>query len=79
MAYDNTNSGVLFVETDKKSEKHPDYRGTLNVDGKEYELAGWKRESKNGRTFLSLKISEPYKKKNAEPTVEVDLGDEIPF
>ena len=59
MDFDDTNRGVLFQETEKKSEKAPDYTGKLNVEGKEYRLAGWKRQSKNGKPFLSLSISEP--------------------
>jgi len=79
--YDNTNSGVLFRETDKKSEKAPDYKGKLNVNGKELEIAGWLRESKNGNKFLSLKVQEPRQKpdaKAAPPKVE-DFDDAIPF
>jgi uncharacterized protein (DUF736 family) len=57
--YDNTNRGAMFVEQDKKSDKGPDYSGTLNVEGKEYRIAGWKRESKGGKRFISISLSEP--------------------
>jgi hypothetical protein len=49
-------SGILFRETDKKSEKSPDYTGKLTLGGEEYRLAGWIREGKKGK-FLSLKVS----------------------
>jgi|688.fasta_scaffold370196_4 uncharacterized protein (DUF736 family) len=58
MAFDQTNRGVLFVKKNKKNEKQPDYDGNINVDGKDYALAGWKKTSQKGATFLSLKISE---------------------
>jgi uncharacterized protein (DUF736 family) len=58
MAFDNTNRGVLFSRKDKKNEKQPDYDGNINVNGKDYALAGWKKTSQKGATFLSLKISE---------------------
>lgn len=54
--YDNSNSGALFQAREKKTEKHPDYDGTLNIDGKEYWLSGWKRTSAKGTTFLSLSV-----------------------
>jgi len=58
--YDDTNRGALFVNENKEEgSKQPDYSGTLNVEGKEYRLAGWKRESKGGKKFLSVSISEP--------------------
>jgi len=65
MEYDNTNSGALF-KNQKKSEKQPDLKGKLNVAGKDWEIAGWRRTSKNGAEFISLKVSEPWKKKEEE-------------
>lgn len=56
--YDNTNSGVLFKNDKKGNEKAPDYKGKVNVGGKDMEIAGWIREGKNGK-FISIKISEP--------------------
>lgn len=63
--YDNTNRGVLFQEQDKKTDKSPDYTGKLDVNGKEYRLAGWKQLGKSGKPFLSLIISEPQKKEQS--------------
>ena len=65
--FDNTNSGVLFTNT-KKNEKHPDFKGQLNVEGKEWEIAAWNRTSKAGKQFLSLKISVPYVKDASKDT-----------
>jgi uncharacterized protein (DUF736 family) len=78
--YDDTNKGVLFQNSDKKTDKHPDYTGKLNVNGVEFRLAGWKRLSKNGKPFLSLAVSEPQDKEVvAEVTDEpINLND-IPF
>jgi uncharacterized protein (DUF736 family) len=60
MQYDNTNKGVLFRDAEKaEGTKKPDYTGKLNVNGKDYRLAGWLKESKTGSKFLSLAISEP--------------------
>lgn len=79
MTYDNSNSGALFLNDKKGNEKAPDRRGTLNVDGIEYELAGWLRTSKKGTQFLSLKVKA--KEARQEPVKEIreDLNDEIPF
>ena len=60
MEYDNTNRGVLFKAQEKKSEKSPDYTGKINVDGVDKDLSGWIKKSKNGNTFLSLSVKEPY-------------------
>ena len=55
------NSGAIF-KNEKKSENHPDYRGTINVDGVDKEIALWVKQSAKGTTYFSVKISEPYKK-----------------
>lgn len=80
--YDNTNTGVLFVNANKKSDKAPDYSGTFNFNGKEVKIAGWKRQSKTGNTFLSLKVDD-YKKQDSQPIQEIPVGDlvgdDLPF
>jgi hypothetical protein len=75
MQYDNTNSGVLF-KNESENEKAPAYKGKINVDGKEYELAAWIREGKKGK-FMSLKVQEPRQKK-PEPDL-VAMDDDIPW
>jgi aspartyl/asparaginyl-tRNA synthetase len=53
--YDNTDTGVLFLN-DKKSEKAPDYTGTYNHEGEDIKIAGWIRtSSKTGKQFISIK------------------------
>jgi hypothetical protein len=61
--YDNTNSGVLFKNDKKGNEKAPDYKGKVNIEGKEKDIAGWIREGKSGK-FISIKISDMMKKDN---------------
>jgi hypothetical protein len=56
--FDDTNRWVLFVNDKGDNEKRPDYRGTINVNGEEFELSGWKRTSGKGVKFLSGSVSE---------------------
>ena len=54
------NSGTLFKNSNKTSEKHPDYTGTVNVNGKEFRLAAWENESKDKKTkFLKISVTDP--------------------
>jgi len=76
--YDNTNSGVLFRNDKKTSEKAPEYTGKINVDGVDKEIAAWVKESKAGKKFFSIKVSEPYKKEESSST-PADDDSEIPF
>lgn len=84
MAYDNTNTGVLFVKKERKSEKQPNFEGRINIDGRDYDLVAWTKVStKTGEKFLSLKIEEPKQGtktvKKAEPLAVSDIPDELPF
>ena len=49
--YDNTNRGAIWGNKRKETETHPDFTGSINVEGVEYWLNGWKRKpeaSENG-------------------------------
>lgn len=62
--YDNTNRGVLFKNDTGGNPKRPQYRGSLNVGGEEFNISAWIKESrKDGSKFMSLSV-EP---KNARP------------
>jgi len=75
------NSGALFRNNKKQEgDKLPDYNGTIKINGVEKQIAGWVRQGAKG-SFLSLKISEPYKKPLDAKLVKTkteDSGD-LPF
>lgn len=71
MAYDNTNRGALFVNDKKEKDTHPDRTGSLNVEGVEYFIDGWLKESKEGKKFLSLSVKRKTKQPGAKPEQRV--------
>lgn len=75
--YDNTNSGALF-RNDKKSEKHPDYRGDINVNGVDYWISAWLKTSKKGTKFMSLSVTEKESVQKSSPVVD-DFEEDLPF
>ena len=54
--YDNRDSGALFTNSRKEKDTHPDYNGSLNVNGVDYWISGWKKKDRNDNTFLSLSV-----------------------
>lgn len=90
MAYDNTNRGTLAKNPNKTADTHPDIKGSINVEGKDYWLDGWqKRRQSDGSTFYSLSVkpkqarSEPppqrsYAQESGARTEELN-DDSLPF
>ena len=56
------NSGSMFVNQRKQKDTHPDFQGTVNVDGTLKQISAWKKEDKNGNDWYSFSFSEPYQK-----------------
>ena len=73
------NSGALFRNTDKQNDEDRDFSGTLDVDGAEFWLSGWiKQSKKTGKKYLSITV-----KAKDEPATKsggrAPFNDEIPF
>ena len=85
MQYDNSNRGAIFKNEDKQQDNHPDYKGSLNVNGVDLWVSGWiKTSEKTGKKFLSLSV----KPKDAAPVKQAskpkssgfdDMNDDVPF
>lgn len=61
MSYDNTNSGLLAKNDKQGNENRPDYRGSINVDGREYWLSAWIKTGRDGtklagQKYMSLSV-----------------------
>jgi len=62
------NTGAIFKNDNKKAENHPDYKGKVNVNGKDMEVALWLKTSAKGVKFFSASFSEPFVK--GEPQIQ---------
>lgn len=78
--------GTLHKVDKEGVETRPDYRGDLNLAGKQWKIAGWVKVSKNGDKWLSLKVEEPRQKPALETPPpapprqrEINPDDDIPF
>ena len=86
------NSGALFKEEEKKSEKHPDYKGNCLINGKKMYIAAWVNTAESGKKYMSLSFTNPstdanYSKDSTatpkpeftKPQATTNTGDDLPF
>jgi hypothetical protein len=52
------NSGSLFVNQRKQQPNHPDFTGKIMVGGVSWRLSAWKKQTKDGKSYLSLSVRE---------------------
>lgn len=85
--YDNTNRGALFRNEDKRGDSHPDYKGSINVNGVEFWLSAWLKESKKGTKYMSLSVQPKEQRQPRQqsrdtrpaPPPQDEFDDDIPF
>tara|TARA_R100001163_G_C5054958_1_gene191464 strand:+ start:1150 stop:1383 length:234 start_codon:yes stop_codon:yes gene_type:complete len=75
-SFDPTNTFKLFPQKVEDGSKKPNVTGEVNVNGKTFRLAGWKKVSQKGTNWIGGAVTELEEKseKKAEPASE-----EIPF
>jgi uncharacterized protein (DUF736 family) len=54
------NSGTIFKNDKKTADNQPDYRGKINVEGKELEISLWVKTAQSGVKYMSAAIKEPW-------------------
>jgi hypothetical protein len=55
--FDPTNRGIFGRNERKTQDTHPDFTGSLNVNGQEFWLDGYKQTRKDGSgSFISLRV-----------------------
>jgi len=83
-------TGVLFKNDKKESDKHPDYKGRVTEsDGTERWLAAWINEAQSsGQKYMKLSIGEPCEQGNSQQANQGggsfdgpsdEFNDSIPF
>ncbi len=85
MEYDNVNRGQIWKNENRKTDTHPQFTGSINVDGKEYWLSGWTRKEGANPKAPAMSFSVQPKEPKAETIndsnslVNNEFEDSIPF
>jgi len=50
------NSGSVFLNDKEGNDRRPDYKGSADIGGEDYYVAMWRRETKDGKEYLSMSL-----------------------
>lgn len=87
--FDNNNRGSIWKNEKKETETHPDFTGSLTVEGIEYWVSAWKRKQDASEKAPALSFS--IKRKDEKPAEKAapksspakdafaGMDDDIPF
>lgn len=85
MSYDNTNRGALWRNENRESDRHPNLKGELNVDGVEYWVSAWTSNEGGRKPVVSFSIKRkdsqraPNPQKQQDERNPPDFDDDLPF
>jgi hypothetical protein len=66
------NRGALWKNENKRSENHPDFKGTIVVDGKHYWFSGWKRRPDANPASPALSVAVTLKEMQPQAQATAD-------
>jgi uncharacterized protein (DUF736 family) len=79
-------SFTLFKNKRKETDNHPDYTGSIMVDGVERWCSAWLKTPKSGgEKYMSGSVGKPKEPRAEQPRAEsrpapvADLDDDLPF
>jgi hypothetical protein len=75
-------TGSLHKNDKGDNPKRPDYRGSITVDGRQWDLSAWISEGQKGK-YMSIK-AQPPRERSAAPAPQAapptkDFDDDLPF
>lgn len=78
------NSGGLFKNQHKTTEKQPDYKGDALINGQKKQISAWINTSAKGLKYLSLKFEEPREENEFKNQVKTEplppiVNNDLPF
>ncbi len=78
MSISNTNRGQIWANDYKKNDTHPDFKGSVNIQGEEFSISAWRRPggARPDRLSLSFSVS-PMKKTRVEPAKDYVVDTDI--
>ena len=78
MKIDKDNTGLLFPNDKKETDRHPNLKGVALIGGVEFWVSAWVNLDKNQKKYLSLKF-QLNEGQQSKVQKQLDTDDDIPF
>ena len=72
-------SGSLFKNNKKTTDNHPDFTGSIMLDGKEHWFSAWVKESPKAGKFFSVSVGKVKEPMGFKPKGQDEILDDTPF
>ena len=72
-------SGSLFKNNKKTTDNHPDFTGSIMLDGKEHWFSAWVKESPKAGKFFSVSVGKVKEPVGFKPKGQDEILDDTPF
>jgi hypothetical protein len=81
VSYNNDNQVALWKNEDRKSDKHPNLKGSATVNGVEYWASAWTNKAEGNKPIVKISLTPKEKQAvaPAAPVEEFEIDDELPF
>ena len=81
MAYEPKNNVLILHKNKyKTADKHPDFKGSVVVEGVKKDASMWMNKNKNGDEYVRCTLDEPYiKTDTTSPPVFETTSEDVPY
>lgn len=63
---DRRQNSLYIIEVERAHDRQPIFKGKVNFEGKELDIALWEKEPKDGKRFFTGSLSDPAEYKNRQ-------------
>jgi hypothetical protein len=73
--------GSLLINSYKKGDTQPDFKGSIKINGQTYQVAAWRKQTKAGAEMISLSVDQGWSGGggNLPRVTRVEPDNDMPF
>jgi hypothetical protein len=73
------NTGTMFRNDKREKDSEPEYKGSANIDGRDYWVSSWINETKAGVKYMKFSFTPMEKKQQSSSRQSSPPSDDVGF